>query len=566
MRPAPSTRTARRLVAGRAAAVTLVLLVAAGFALRWSEARVETLVGSDACQYLLLARGIAEGRGYASGGSEHPDLSRLPVYPLLIAGASPLFPDFERAARFVTTLSAALMAIPLWYLGRRLFGPDAAVAGGALGAFSCLHGYAGFLLPDPTSLLLVLFATASAVGAARRPSVLRWARTGVIAGAAALCRPEAVLLAPLLAIAAMGPVVRRPSAPSGIARASAVVAAALVVYAPYAIWSSAKLGRFVPAPGIEYVRDARALADRIDLDSVGDPTIDWNEKARYMLDRDGTTFLLQAYFLEGRIPQTSAGPDEPVPVDDGRSVWRRRADELGRRWYIVRSSLRALPGSLRTEHLAPVVPWALALLGLGVGLFRRGTRRSLPILVAAGIVALAPYYSHVEPRFGYPVFAGMLVFASWGWGGIAGLLSGRARAARVVVHLVIAAGALVPALFHDPRAGAPTLRREAQREIAREADARLPEGPLLAVRPLVPYFAGRPYRALPIATPEEVLAYARHEGAAGIVLEGRVDRRERPELADWFDGRLPEGLREVAQVAAGDGGVFRALELVPEGS
>jgi hypothetical protein len=166
--PLPATRLARRLGRGRATVVGLAVLVLGGFALRWSTARVETLMGSDACQYLLLAEGVASGRGFVSGGSEHPDVTRLPAFPLLLAPLGAATGDYEGAARFLVTLAGALLPLPLWWLARRSFGPDAAWLASLMGAFSCVHGAAGFLLPDPIALLLLL-ASAAAGGGARPP-------------------------------------------------------------------------------------------------------------------------------------------------------------------------------------------------------------------------------------------------------------------------------------------------------------------------------------------------------------------------------------------------------------
>lgn len=558
MTPLPATRLARRLGRGRNAVAWLAVLVIAGFALRWSLARVETLMGSDACHYLLLAEGLASGRGYSSGGSEHPDVTRLPVFPMLLAPLGAATGDFETSARFLVTLAGALLPLPFWWLARRAFGPDAAWLASLLAAFSCVHGASGFLLPDPIALLLLLASAAAAAEAARRPAWRRWLLTGALAALAAWTRSEAILLPPLVAAAvAVGSRRRR------LAGAFVVLGCATVLYAPYVAWASSKLGRFAPAPGVEYVLDARGLSDRLGLRWIGDPSVSWNDKARYMLDRGGDRLLLDAYFLEDRLPDLTESPTVAPPHADARTPGERTRDELFRRWRILVGNLTRIPSLLGDEHLTPPGPWALAIVGGLVALARRSARRSVPVLLAAGAASLVPYASHVEPRFGYSVFAGTIVLAAGGWGWLAIVLRGARAPLRVGLHALVLASILLPALAHDPRAGTRSTRRLTQRQLGVDASRALPPGSLMAIRPLVPYFAGRPYLELPIASPDRVLDFARRRGAAGIVLEGSVDRAERPELAAWFGDGDPPGLRRVALRDDPDGGRFLVYAVEP---
>lgn len=559
--PIGTSRASRFLARGRRTAATLAVLVVAGFVLRWSTTRIETLWSSDSCHYLRLAAGLAAGDGYRSDGSEHPDVTRLPVFPILVAATGSLTGNFEGAARGLVALAGALMPIPLFFLARRSFGPDAAWAAAVLGAFSCLHGVSGFLLPDPIALLLLLSTAASAVDASRRPSGTRFARTGVLAAAAALTRSEALLVAPVVALAVTACSRRRR-----LAGGSLVLLGALAVYAPYAAWTSWKLGRFAPSPGLEYVRDARLLSDRLDLRWVGEPSIPWSDKATFMLDRSGERRLLDVFFLDDRLPELAGAPGAPdaAPADaDERPTLERRRDEALRRGRIVAGNLRRMPSQLRVEHLAPAVPWGLALLGAACGVLRRSSRRLLPVLLSPALCAVAPYYSHVEPRFGYAIFAGTVVFAAGGWGWLAGALRRVGTIPRSALHLLLLAGVVVPALFHDPRAGGISTRRLAQRDAGAEAAKLLPPGGIVSARPFVPYFAGRPFVVLPIASPERVLELARRERAAGIALESAQDRKGRPDLAAWLGPVDPPGLRRVYERNLGDDGTWIVYALEP---
>ncbi|MCS7021947.1 MAG: glycosyltransferase family 39 protein [Gemmataceae bacterium] len=132
-----------------------------------------------------------------------------PGYPLMIwlmdKGlrvwvSLPLTERVLLAAQSVNALSAVLLVIPMYLLGRMLFGWQAAAAGTLL--FQ--------ILPTPTRvtsdgvseglfLLLMGIALALGVWAVRRPLVSRFLLCGWMIGAAYLVRPEGLLLAATLA-------------------------------------------------------------------------------------------------------------------------------------------------------------------------------------------------------------------------------------------------------------------------------------------------------------------------------------------------------------------------------
>ena len=121
----------------RTALLFLVTLVAGALTLSIAL-RHSSRFSSDSFHYMLLGDALAHGRGFVSGGSQHPDLTRSPLLPLLMAPLVWVLGDPLRAGLIVITLAAAALAIPLYFLCRELFGMRAAYAALPLVGVSCV--------------------------------------------------------------------------------------------------------------------------------------------------------------------------------------------------------------------------------------------------------------------------------------------------------------------------------------------------------------------------------------------------------------------------------------------
>jgi 4-amino-4-deoxy-L-arabinose transferase-like glycosyltransferase len=517
---------------------------------------------SDAYSYLLIARSVAAGEGFDTGGSQHPSLTRSPLYPLLLAAASKVAPSTESAAWVLSLVLGALSAIPLAWLARRMGGRGSAVAAFGLASVSCLVASAGWGLPEPLYLLLFLSAASVTWSASRAPTRARGALAGLLAGLTALTRPEGVVwiaILPLWLLAGTPAVAARLK--GRLAAAGSAWALALAAYAPYALWASLSLGRFEPAPGITYLRDMRTVSDVYGLRDASTPPKDWTERARFVTDASHRELLLNAWFLERRL-----APPDPRFADVSRATERPGQSPLSvgavrRRRNIALGNLERVPAALFREHLLPVVPVALGAAGL-VSLVRRRRFRALAFLAWIFAGTLAPFASHVEERFLYAPFAVGLAVAALGWGAldrsIRGSLPSRIVAHSVLLAAIALAVARHPFPGHDARA-----EFLAQRRLGSEIARALPPGPVLAVRPAVPYWAHRPYRPIPLGRPEDVLAFARAQGAVAIVLEAREDSRRRPELAPLLGDTPPEGFRTVLDAPEAGGAPMRVLRILP---
>lgn len=252
----------------------LLLIVLAGLALRLDAAwdGVEENL-PDSAAYERLARGLATEGSFEQVGPDlppwiQPATNYSPGLPLLVGGFFAVAgTDDARAARLFLALLASL-AIPVTFLlGRELSGYWAGLTGAAVTAFyPTLISDSGMLLTEGLSGLLIGTALLSLFrlkGASPGPG---WAVPGLLFGLGAMVRPEFLLVC--LVVAATVAVGRRESGfRSALAGPAILVAAALVVIAPWTVRNAIELDRFVPLS----TGGGQALFTGSYLPSEGDP-------------------------------------------------------------------------------------------------------------------------------------------------------------------------------------------------------------------------------------------------------------------------------------------------------
>jgi 4-amino-4-deoxy-L-arabinose transferase-like glycosyltransferase len=122
---------------------------------------------------------------------------RPPGYPYFIAGVYQLFGPNLLALRIVEAVLSTLAVGLVGFLGFRLFGRRAAVVALALAAF---HPLLAFMpstqYTENLCFVLVVLILVSGHAAIERGGWWRWAITGVLLGAAALVRPNAIAFLP----------------------------------------------------------------------------------------------------------------------------------------------------------------------------------------------------------------------------------------------------------------------------------------------------------------------------------------------------------------------------------
>ncbi|NLE37857.1 MAG: glycosyltransferase family 39 protein [Pirellulaceae bacterium] len=244
--------------------VAFVARLAAGF---WWQSRVGDGFGfGDSESYWSLGRAIASGEPYRFGNAESR-VFRTPGYPLLLA---PLFliggPETPPVwGRVLGACFGTLSVLGVWWLARRLFGPEAGRLAGAAAALypEAVAGSILVLGEAPfCPLMLANLALWIAAWQSDSPRRAFWTAcaAGATAGAATLVRPSWLLFLPF-AIAA-GLILERAtgwaedeSLNTGGASArrggplwlgAAMFLGLVVVMAPWWIRNAAVIGHFVP--------------------------------------------------------------------------------------------------------------------------------------------------------------------------------------------------------------------------------------------------------------------------------------------------------------------------------
>jgi len=182
-------------------------------------------------------------------GPGEPSAFRPPGWPLLLAGvywaSDPLTDDRREVARVVNALLGTLAALLTGLLGFRLGGRRAGlVALGLAAVYVPLVVVGGSLVSEPLGVCLILGAVLAALHAPAAARPYAWiALAGALTGAAALTRPNVLVLLLPLALAVAG----RPLRPrAALARALVLGLAAVLVVAPWTARNLRTTGELIP--------------------------------------------------------------------------------------------------------------------------------------------------------------------------------------------------------------------------------------------------------------------------------------------------------------------------------
>lgn len=499
-----------------------------------------TTMSGDGDMFVRTAHNLLAGHGYL-GMHGTIDWDHAPLYPLLIAAGMAIARNGQACALAISIVAGALLCVPVYGLGRRIFDARA----GALAA--------GIVAIHPALIDLSLQVEADQLGLTLELTglyfLMRWldeergrdlALCGIAAGLAYLAREEALMVA---AIAAAYVCARQCATPVRLARSLALVLlpCALLV-TPYAAFLTRVTGhvRLEAKSAINYaigVRMQRGMNYGEAADGLG-PNLQ-----EVGAELGGGYYAIHPDARDPSLPErlAFAAPAEPQHLAD------------------LLSWLRSL------RYGSPLMLVA-AVLGVGVALRRRRSAVRGGVLLAGlagNFVALASVEQFWD-RYATPYAPYVSVFAAAGFVLAAHELARRAplavpaKAARLGAALLGAAIVLgsFAATVKDLRANA-TDPRPAM-DAAAWIDAHEP-GPrtIASVSGDVPYYAGDTAIALPYATSARTLAYLRRKRPDLIVLE--PPDVARPYLAAWRAHGIPDPRARLGYTSSGP--AARAIEV-----
>jgi 4-amino-4-deoxy-L-arabinose transferase-like glycosyltransferase len=196
---------------------------------------------NDSLYYSLQARQLAHGVWFRELFTDQPGAEHGPLTSTLMSVVS-WGDDPTNRQRLVTAACGIATVAFIGLIGRRLGGDRVGLLAAALAAlYPNLWINDGLVMSESVSCLLVSAALLAVLRWTESPHWRTAAVCGAIVGFGALARSEVLLLAPLVA-ALMAIVARRRSAPH-LRHSLAVLAATIVVIAPWTIFNAVRFDR-----------------------------------------------------------------------------------------------------------------------------------------------------------------------------------------------------------------------------------------------------------------------------------------------------------------------------------
>ncbi len=532
------------LIAAGAIVLRLLLLLGRGDYLAFDEG-----------WYLLLARSLFTGDGYALVGFPHTALS--PLFPVLAGALGTALDSWVWGGRLVAAAASGLMILPAWGVFRRLTTARTALI--AAGLVAVLPSLAPFVVPfwigadlwvgaEPLLHLFLYSGVALWLRADEgEEKRIPWLGAGAAFGLAFLARPEAIITWAILGFAALGIAAAGRSA---VRLRGAVLMGVgfLLLAAPYWLyirdvtgqWSVTGRGVSLPtvAVGPAGARGERARASR---------TIE------RMLWQDDKAYREYLYGLDATGLRLRSDYWGVPPAREQRAAEERAAEEPAKGGKadagsaVVESPVPGTqveppsPATLYLRSMGRILPlllWLFVVLGAVAPrghegrTARRVLRRELPVagaLVGTSI-AIAAVVA-VDPRTQLFLVPLLAFYAARGFALIEETVRERWPDAPLrpgFVELVLATTALVWLLGIDARRlylslslGSPHHVVAAQnRAVAEELDALLEDGdgPVASWHPAIAVYADRDWRVLPHADLPAIVRYLDAAGAEAMVL------------------------------------------------
>ena len=388
----------------------LVAIAVLGMALRaiylFTIARHVTGIG-DWHFYHWQANLIADGHGFIEPYKfifDHdvsPSAGHPPLYPLALSVVSLLGGESELSHRALGLLLGAATIVLVGCLGRRVAGPRIGLlAAGLCAVYPLMIAVDGALMSETLYGPLIAAILLCAYRLKDRPGLVPAAALGALIALAALTRTEGLLFLPILAL----PVALRGGR-GGRARAVVVVAACVVVIAPWTIRNAVRFHAFVPIS----TNDATVLAGaNCPLTYHGVDLGGWNVVCISPRTKDNEAQQAAIWRREGLdYARDHAGRLPVVAAVRLLRIW-----DL---WQPRRQVMFAEGRQRRTEQAGVAVYYLLMVVAAGgVAVLRRRGASLLVLLAPAVVVCLSAVTGYGVPRLRHSFEIPLLVLAAVG--------------------------------------------------------------------------------------------------------------------------------------------------------
>jgi hypothetical protein len=465
----------------RETALALTILIA--FAIRLYLSLTSFCIAGDGIAYLGMARDFVAGAPAKALASVFS-----PLYPLIVAVAHGLIPDWELAGSLVSTILGSAAVATVYLMTREAFARDDLAIGAAVlvAIHPDLAAYSASVRTEAGFVFLLTAAVWRLIAGLKRQRIATVAMAGIIGGLAYLYRTEAIGL--LLFAVGFVPAAalwwRRWSLKWAVVAATTFAAGFLVVAAPYLIYLRETTGHW--SVGREFT-----AAMMYGMGRVAPDTLRWQ-----------------------RLGYTSTSPFAPI-IANPRLYLAKVASDL----------LASLYGLIRA------LGWLLTAL-LVVGLWRRVralldnfAETMLALLTAFYVVGFA--FSYTGARFMVHLIPFTFGWVMIGLETVSGAFS-RSIADSRLAQMPLCTPAIAIALIILPQTLWPIgydMRgvRYAGEEIARRSAGK--PAAVVARDGRFAYYAGASFILMPVEEVPDLCAWLQSRSDAGYLAIGNRDER-----------------------------------------
>jgi len=370
----------------------LAVIILATFVVRvLISVLADRVIKWDEPDYLRLGANLLTGRGFTTSG--HPELHYTPLFPIVSAMVGLLIHNLEAGSEVVNIICGSLLLVPVYGIGRRIYGRRVAtVAIGLLAVLPALTTSVQYwgTMSEPLYILLVYGGLFAVMQAAFDDSLISYAVAGGLFSLAYLTRPEGITYAAvmLVFIVVLKAFRRELFIRYTLTGLLLFVGVFVLVTFPYMLYLQRHTGQWTVTGklGVTYEIGAAVVAqDPAEYDRV-----------TASLDSEGKEII---WFSQERFE---------VSLQD--LILRDPAAFLQR----IASNVRTLKGRFFRRTSFPTYLLIPVFLGLfGVAWNReRAIDEAFMALCMAPVLSFLPF--HIELRFFSPVFPALLLWTAHG--------------------------------------------------------------------------------------------------------------------------------------------------------